>query len=223
MWHRFAWAVATVPLLGSSSAPASNGGSEPCDQIHFGVTSEQELVERIGPPNLVQFGVEWDRYNDSQPAPLFAERDHKLVYAGICEGQGKGKGPGDTPDAHLEPAPPEMEVIPDIDFDEILRNVPGTNFIADVFASQSALAGPFGCAPKAVYTVRNGRILLAEWEYTRESARRAKAAVLADRRYEISRRPTERPWTANRSSATCSIGVMEEPEKLVWTVVGGRE
>jgi len=208
MWHRFAWAVATVPLLGSSSAPPSNGGGDPCAQIRFGVTSEQELVERIGPPNLVQFAVPWDRYNDSQPAPLFAERDHKLVYAGICEGE----GPGDTPDVHLEPAPPEMEVIPDIDFDEVLRNVPGTNGFACTFASQSALAGPLGCARKAVYTVRNGRILLAEWEYTRESARRAKAAVLADRRYETSGRPAERPWTAKWAPGN-KVDIMQDSDR----------
>src|SRR3989442_66841 len=209
MWHRIAWAVATVPLLGSPSAPPSSGGSDPCAQIRFGVTSEQELVERIGPPNFVQLAVPWDRYNDGRPAAFFAEQDHKLVYAGICE------GPGHAHDVRIEAVPPEIEVSSVIDIGDLLRDLPG---IADTFASQSALAGPLGCAPKAVYTVRNGRILLAEWEYTRESARRAKDAVLADRRYDIQRKTKERPWAANRTSTTCSIGVIEEPAKLVWTV-----
>ena len=71
--------LAVVGLLSMEAAPGGEELDTPCAAIKFGVLTEQELVDRIGPPCFVESSRFWDAYRqDTRP------RRHRFVYARYC-------------------------------------------------------------------------------------------------------------------------------------------
>ena len=68
--------------------------------------------------------------------------------------------------------------------------------------------------------IPEGVVAHAEWEYTREQVPQARAALLADRRYEVVGGGTRGKLALERAraSSTCSVSVMEEPQPVIWTM-----
>ena len=206
-------AIAVLASLASGAPPQAEETPSPCGPVEFGITTDRELVDRIGPPCWVHTTTTWDAFVAGKSQPT----EHSLAYGRVCA--------VDCPDCP-DPDTPRPPVSFQTNADGIIVVSGGLDDLickghglCHSGSSEAALAGPFGPAAHVKFTVRKGRVIAVEWEYSGDDLPSARAALLRHKAFDVD---STSLLQADYSSPTCDVGVFERKEHSIWAMASKR-
>lgn len=207
-------AIALLASLVSGVPHRVEESPSPCGPLDFGITTDRELVDRIGPPCWVSTTTTWDAYITGKSGPT----EHSLIYGRYC-----AVDCPDCPDPET-PRPPvsfqtnaDGVTIVSGGLDDLICKGHG---LCHSGSRETALAGPLGSARRVTFTIREGRVTAVEWEYSGEDLPSARAALLKHKAFEVD---STSLLEGNYRSPTCDVGVFERNEHSIWALASKPE
>ena len=194
--------VAFAILLAVFASDGSGRGSAPstpCGSTDFGVTTEEELVTHLGPPCSVRYSLSWEEFRSGK----LDTRQHELAYSRVCS-----------------VACPEPDATcPDQDG---LGGLPGSMSyllrcsrlsLCHTTTREIASLGPLGPATHVTFWIRDGRVQLADWDYSGEHLAAARVTIGKTKDFEVSDEATL--INATHDSPTCYVIVQERAQHSI--------